>query len=168
MNMPLTIMQATQWNKYSFEEWCRQLGAWLNGDNETMVRVVKVMPTKRITQKQREKLLAMYMADDLLVDRLCIQRKGTCCELDCNEARAIQRLFLDIGSEDDEVLSDWIAAIWSHYVMGNSIRNIAKHNDTYIAQIQQDIQCGLAFIKCRYPHFTFEKFTKQEVEEATT
>ena len=161
MNAAVTIMQATDWKKYSFEEWCRQLGAWINGDNETMVRVVKTMPTKRITQQQREKLLAMYMNDVELKDRLCVRRKGTCCELDSNEARAIHKLFLDIQAIDDEVVNEWISAIWSHYVMGSSVRDIAKSNDTYVSQIQQDIKCGLAFIKSRYPYFTFDKFTKK-------
>jgi hypothetical protein len=96
MNSKLTIMQTTDWSKYTFEEWCRQLGAWINGDSEKMVRIVKTMPTKRITQAQREKLLSMYMNDEGLRDRLCIEIKtGTCCQLNENEARAIQRLFMD-------------------------------------------------------------------------
>ncbi|WP_288397159.1 hypothetical protein [uncultured Acinetobacter sp.] len=160
MNAAVTIMQTTDWSKFSFEGWCRQLGAWINGDNETMVMVVKTMPTKRITQKQRERLLAMYMADEQLKDRLCVQRKGTCCELNDNEARAIQKLLIDLQSIDDEVVQDWIGSIWWHYVMGESIRDIAKSNDTYGSQIQQDIKCGLAFIKSRYPHFVIDKFTK--------
>lgn len=160
MNAAVTIMQTTDWSKFSFEGWCRQLGAWINGNNETMVMVVKTMPTKRITQKQRERLLAMYMADEQLKDRLCVQRKGTCCELNDNEARAIQKLLVDLQSIDDEVVQDWIGSIWWHYVMGESIRDIAKSNNTYGSQIQQDIKCGLAFIKSRYPHFVIEKFTK--------
>ncbi|MDO6644691.1 hypothetical protein [Acinetobacter guillouiae] len=160
MNAAITIMQATDWKKYSFEEWCRQLGAWINGDNETMVRIVKTMPTKRITQKQKEALLAMYMKDESFIDRLCVQRKGVCCELNSNEARAIHKLFLDFQMIEDEVVQDWLSSIWSHYVMGNSIRDIAKSNETYIAQVQQDIKCGLAFIKSRYPHFIIEKFIK--------
>lgn len=160
MNAAITIMQATDWKKFSFEEWCRQLGAWINGDNETMVRIVKTMPTKRITQKQKEALLAMYMKDESFIDRLCVQRKGVCCELNSNEARAIHKLFLDFQTIEDEVVQDWLSSIWSHYVMGNSIRDIAKSNETYIAQVQQDIKCGLAFIKSRYPHFIIEKFIK--------
>ena len=52
MNMPVQqhILQAVDWSRFSFEEWCRQLGAWLNGDTERMVKIVKTMPTKRITQ----------------------------------------------------------------------------------------------------------------------
>lgn len=160
MNATLTIMQAVDWKKYSFEEWCCQLGAWINGDNETMVRVVKTMPTKHITQQQREKLLAMYMNDAELKDRLCVRRKGTCCELDNNEARAIQRLFLDIQLIEDEVLQEWLSSIWSHFVMGNSLRNIASSCEIPVNQIRQDLKCGLAFIKSRYPHFNFETFNK--------
>ena len=123
------------------------------------------MPTKRFTQKQREDLLAMYMRDESLIDRLRVRRTGTCCQLDNNEARAIHKLFLDLQSIDDEIVQEWISAIWSHYVMSNSIRDIAESNDTHIAQIQQDIKCGLAFIKSRYPHFKFDKFAKKEASE---
>ncbi len=160
MTAAVTIMQATDWSKYSFEEWCRQLGAWINGDNETMVMVVKTMPTKRITQQQLERLLAMYMSDETLRDRLCVRRKGTCCQLDCNEARAIQRLFLDIQLVEDVILQEWISSIWSHYVIGNSLRDIAGSNDTSVNQIRQDLKCGLAYIKSRHPHFVFETFEK--------
>jgi len=163
MNAALTIMQATNWAKYSFEEWSRQLGAWINGDNERLVMVVKTMPTKRITQEQRETLLAMYMNNESLVDRLRVKRTGTCCQIDNNEARAIHKLFLDIQSIDDEIVQEWIGAIWSHYVMNKSIRDIALSNDTYVSQIQQDIKCGLAFIKSRYPNLKFEKFTKKQI-----
>ncbi|EZQ11656.1 hypothetical protein [Acinetobacter sp. Ver3] len=163
MNAALTIMQATNWQKYSFEEWSRQLGAWINGDNERLVMIVKTMPTKRITQKQREALLAMYMKGESLVDRLRVKRTGTCCQIDNNEARAIHKLYLDLQVIEDEVLQDWIGSIWSHYVMDESIRDIAASNDTYVSQIQQDIKCGLAFIKSRYPQFSFEKFTKKPI-----
>ncbi|MFV5477222.1 hypothetical protein VXQ12_17825 [Acinetobacter baumannii] len=48
---------------------------------------------------------------------------------------------------------------------GNDPSDIAKSNDTYGSQIQQDIKCGLAFIKSRYPHFQFDKFIKTVVVE---
>lgn len=161
MNAALTIMQATNWAKFSFEDWLRQFGAWMNGDSETMVMVVKTMPTKRITQDQRDKLLAMYMNDEKLKDRLCVQRRGTCCQIDNNEARAIHKLILDIQAIDDEIVQEWVSAIWSHYVMGNSLRDIAESNDTSVLQIRQDIKCGLAFIKSRYPRFKIDIFEKK-------
>lgn len=158
------ILQATDWTKFSFEDWLRQLGTWINGNNERMVHVVKTMPTKRITQKQREKLLAIYMKDEQIKDRLRVRREGTCCQLDDNEARAIHKLFLDIQAIDDEVVQEWIGAIWSHYVMNDSLRNIAISSDTSTLQIRQDLKCGLAFIKSRYPHFKFDIFARKEIE----
>ncbi len=166
MNMALTIMQTTEWSKFSFEDWLRQFGAWINGDSETMTRVVKTMPTKRITQEQRDKLLAMYMNDEKLRDRLCVQRRGTCCQIDNNEARAIHKLILDIQMIDDDVIQEWVSALWSHYVMGNSLRDIAEHNDTSVLQIRQDLKCGLAFIKSRYPKFKIDIFEKKVKESA--
>lgn len=166
MNAALTIMQATNWAKFSFEDWLRQFGAWMNGDSETMVMVVKTMPTKRITQEQREKLLAMYMQDEKLKDRLCVQRRGTCCQIDNNEARAIHKLILDIQAINDEIVQEWVSALWSHYVMGNSLRDIAESNDTSVLQIRQDIKCGLAFIKSRYPRFKVDIFEKKAEKSA--
>lgn len=160
MNAMVTIMQATDWSKYSFEDWCRQFGAWMNGDNETMTMVVKTMPTKRITQKQREQLLAMYLKDENLKDRLRVKRRGTCCQIDDNEARAIHKLLIDIQNIDDEIVQEWVSAIWSHYVMSDTLRDIAEGSDTSVLQIRQDIKCGLAFIKSRYPRFSFDMFEK--------
>lgn len=156
------ILQAVNWSKYSFENWLRQLGAWINGDNETMTRIVKTMPTKRITQEQREKLMAAYMGNESLIDRLRVKRRGTCCQLDNNEARAIHKVFLDLNVIDDEVVQEWVGTVWSHYVMDNSLRNIADSSDTSVLQIRQDLKCGLAFIKSRYPHFKFDVFTREK------
>ncbi|WP_436916919.1 hypothetical protein [Acinetobacter schindleri] len=166
MNAAVTIMQTTDWSKFSFENWLRQLGAWINGDSETMVMVVKTMPTKRITQEQREQLLAMYMNDEKLKDRLCVQRRGTCCQIDNNEARAIHKLILDIQAINDEIVQEWVSALWSHYVMGNSLRDIAENYDTSVLQIRQDIKCGLAFIKSRYPRFKIDIFEKKAEKSA--
>ena len=159
-------MQTTDWSKFSFENWLRQFGAWINGDSETMVMVVKTMPTKRITQEQREQLLAMYMNDEKLKDRLCVQRRGTCCQIDNNEARAIHKLILDIQAINDEIVQEWVSALWSHYVMGNSLRDIAENYDTSVLQIRQDIKCGLAFIKSRYPRFKIDIFEKKAEKSA--
>ncbi|WP_413328677.1 hypothetical protein [Acinetobacter baumannii] len=161
MNIPVQhILQAVDWSKYSFEEWCRQLGAWINGDTETMVKIVKTMPTKRITQKQREQLMAMYMSDETLKDRLSIRRKGTCCQLNDNEARGVHKLFIDMQLIEDNILQEWISAIWSHHVMGDSLRDIAQSNETSVNQIRQDLKCGMAYIKSRYPYLWFETFRK--------
>ncbi|EHU1292368.1 hypothetical protein A1E44_RS18910, partial [Acinetobacter baumannii] len=82
------------------------------------------------------------------------------CELNDNEARAIHRLIIDIKLIEDNILQEWISAIWSHHVMGNSLRDIAQSNDTSVNQIRQDLKCGMAYIKSRNPHFRFETFEK--------
>lgn len=44
--------------------------------------------------------------------------------------------------------------------MGDSLRDIAQSNGTSVNQIRQDLKCGLAYIKSRYPHLCFETFRK--------
>lgn len=100
------------------------------------------------------------MGDESFKDRLCTRRKGTCCQLNDNEARAIHKIIIDMKLIEDEILQEWISAIWSHHVMGNSLREIAQSNDTSVNQIRQDLKCGLAYIKSRNPHFSFETFEK--------
>lgn len=100
------------------------------------------------------------LSDENLKDRLCMRRKGTCCQLNDNEARAIHRLFIDMQLIEDIILQEWISAIWSHHVMGDSLRDIAQSNGTSVNQIRQDLKCGLAYIKSRYPHLCFETFRK--------
>lgn len=101
------------------------------------------------------------MNDEKLKDRFYIRRRGTCCQLNENEARAIQRLFLDLQLINDQVLQEWISAIWSHHVLNNSLRKIAENCDTSVNQVRQNLKCGFAFIKSRYSHFTFETFEKK-------
>lgn len=65
-----------------------------------------------------------------------------------------------------EIVQEWVSALWSHYVMGNSLRDIAESNDTSVLQIRQDIKCGLAFIKSRYPRFKIDIFEKKAEKSA--
>lgn len=122
MNAPVTTMQA--------KDWFLQFDAQMNGDTETMVGMVKPMPTRRLTQYQRECLLTMYMKDKTLKDRLCTQRRGVRYQVDNNEARVIIKL----KTIEDEIVQEWISTLWSNYVMCNSLRNIAENNDTFILQ----------------------------------
>lgn len=148
-----TIMQTTDWSRFSVEGWFRQFGAWMSGDSETIVHIVKTIPTKKLTDIEREALLANYMADAKLKDRLRVDRRGVRCQINDNEARAIQRIIIELRSIDNEIVSDWVDALWSHYVMGNSLREIADRKDTSVLQIRQDMKCGVAFILGRYLFF---------------
>ena len=79
MSAAVTIMQKTTWYKFSIEDWFRQFGAWINGDTETVRLMLKTIPTKKLTQAQREDLIAQYMGDDSIRDR--VQRKGVVVRL---------------------------------------------------------------------------------------
>ena len=158
MNAAVTIMQATAWNKYSVEDWFRQFGAWMNGDTETVRLMLKSMPTKKLTQAQREELIAKYMGDDSIRER--VQRRGIVCQITDNEARAVQRMILDIRAMESDILQDWINVLWSHFVMGNSLRDVALTYETSLLQVRQHIKCGLAFISGRYPNLQADLLKK--------
>lgn len=158
MNAMVTIMQATAWKKYSIEDWLRQFGAWMNGDSETVRLIIKSMPTKKITQKQREELIALYLKDNSVKERA--HRRGTVCEITDNEARAVQRMILDIQAMNNEILMDWLNVLWEHYVMNKSLREVALTLDSSLLQVRQDIKCGLAFIAGRYPNLVADLLNK--------
>lgn len=50
MNAAVTIIQATDWTRFSTEDWFRQFGAWMNGDTETKRLVYKTIPTKKLSR----------------------------------------------------------------------------------------------------------------------
>lgn len=158
MNAAVTIMQATTWNKFSIEDWFRQFGAWMNGDTETVRLMLKTIPTKKLTQVQREELIAQYMSDNSIRER--VQRKGVVCQITDNEARAVQRMILDIRAMESEILQDWMRVLWDHFVMGSSLREVALLNETSLHQVRQDIKCGLAFICGRYPNLQADLLKK--------
>lgn len=149
MNAAVTILQATDWARFSTEDWFRQFGAWMNGDTETKKLVYKSLPTRKLTQKQREELIAKYMNDENFHEpRL---RKGTACLISDNEARAFQRIILDIRQIESEPLQEWVDVLWNIYVENKSLRETSLYFDTSLLQIRQDIKCGLAFVGGRYP-----------------
>lgn len=158
MNMALTIMQATDWAKFSTEDWFRQFGAWMNGDTETKKLIYKSLPTRKLTQQQREELIALYMNDDNF--REPRTRRGTACQITDNEARAFQRIILDIRTIDSEPLQDWIDAIWQICVENKKLREVAEMYETSTIQIRQDMKCALAFISGRYPNLKADLLRK--------
>lgn len=149
MSAAVTIMQAMDWSKFSTEDWFRQFGAWMNGDTETKKLVYKSLPTRKLTQHQREELIAKYMSDEGFREQRL--RKGVVCQITDNEARAFQRIVLDIRQIDSEPLQEWMEVLWSVYVENKSLREASVYFDTSLLQIRQDIKCGLAFIVGRYP-----------------
>ena len=158
MNAAVTIMQATDWSKYSLEGWLRQFGAWINGNTEVKRKFYKSIPKKKLTEMQRIKMLEYYMKDESFKEP--VDRKGVVCQLSDNEARAFQRIILDIRNMESEVLQDWMDVLWEVYVDGVKLRAVATTFETSTIQIRQDLKCGLAFISGRYPNLVADLLQK--------
>ncbi|TCB55778.1 hypothetical protein [Acinetobacter terrae] len=150
MNAVATIMQTTDWSKFSTEDWFRQFGAWMNGNTETKKLIYKSMPTRKLTQQQREELIAQYMNDESF--REPRQRRGIACQITDNEARAFQRIILDIRTIESDPLQEWMDAVWQVCVENKKLREVAEKYETSTIQIRQDMKCALAFISGRYPN----------------
>ncbi|MEJ5136961.1 MULTISPECIES: hypothetical protein [Acinetobacter] len=154
MNAAVTIIQATDWTRFSTEDWFRQFGAWMNGDTETKRLVYKTIPTKKLTQKQREDLIAQYLRDENFKEPQL--RRGVVCNISDNEARAFQRIILDIRQIESESLQDWVDVVWQIFVENRKLREVAQMYETSTIQIRQDMKCALAFISGRYPNLKSE------------
>ena len=158
MNAAVTIIQATDWTRFSTEDWFRQFGAWMNGDTETKRLVYKTIPTKKLTQKQREDLIAQYLRDENFKEPQL--RRGVVCNISDNEARAFQRIILDIRQIESESLQDWVDAVWQIFVENRKLREVAQMYETSTIQIRQDMKCALAFISGRYPNLKSDLLQK--------
>ena len=155
MNMPVQhILQAVDWSKYSTEDWFRQFGAWINGDSERKQKFYKSIPTNKLTKKQRTILLAQYLNDENFSEPRFY--KGISCQINDNEARAFQRIILDLRKCESEILQEWLDVIWCVYVDDTKLRKAAALFETSTIQIRQDMKCGLAFISGRYPNLKTE------------
>ncbi|EXF56755.1 hypothetical protein J502_2160 [Acinetobacter sp. 1294596] len=150
MNAAVTIMQTTDWTRFSTEDWFRQFGAWMNGNTEVKRLVYKSLPTRKLNQKQREQLIAKYMNDESF--REPVVRRGVTCQITDNEARAFQRIILDIRQIESEPLQEWMGVIGEVYIENRRLREVATLFDTSTIQIRQDMKCALAFIEGRYPN----------------
>lgn len=158
MNTVVTIIQATDWTRFSTENWFRQFGAWMNGNTETKRLVYKTIPTKKLTQKQREDLIAQYLSDENFKEPQL--RRGVACQISDNEARAFQRIILDIRQIESEPLQDWVDAVWQIFVENRKLREVAQMYETSTIQIRQDMKCALAFISGRYPNLKSDLLQK--------
>lgn len=158
MNAAVTIMQTTDFSRFSTEDWFRQFGAWMNGDTETKKLIYKSLPTRKLTQKQREELIAQYMSDENFYEPTL--KKGITCQISDNEARAFQRIVLDIRQIDSEPLQDWMDALWQICVENKKLREVAEMYATSTIQIRQDMKCALAFISGRYPNLKSDLLQK--------
>lgn len=152
------IMQTTDWAKYSLEEWLYQFGAWMYSNSGTcgksinpiavaMDQAVVKRKKFKLGVKKKRQVVADYMLSEQ--ERPKVSRKGLTCEITDNEARAVQRLILDMLGQS-EILDEWLDAVIDRYFYGNPFSALVNETRT-LMDAKFDVKCGLAAIHTRYP-----------------
>lgn len=166
------IMQAVDWSKYSLEEWLYQFGAWMNsvaGTCGKSINPIAVAMDEAIVKQRKFKLgvrkTRQIIADSMLSEeKPKLSRVGVVCEIDDNEARAVQRLILDMQGQS-EIMDEWMDAIICRYFYGNSWSQMVKWEMNPVGDMvkmysendaRADVKCGLAALHCRYKFIEYK------------
>jgi len=159
------ILQTVDWSRFNLEEWLFQFGAWQNSVKVTCGKSLNpiaiamdqaVIKRKKIRIgliKQRQIIADGIVNDAELMPIKKQTPKDTVCKIDDNEARAIQRLVLDLQGQS-EILDDWMDAVISRYFYFNSWSEMVTPERTQY-DVRLDVKCGLAALHCRYGFIGF-------------
>ena len=164
-------MQAVDWSKYTLEEWLYQFGAWMNsvaGTCGKSINPIAVAMDEALVKQRKFKLgvrkTRQIIADSMLVeDKPRLTRTNIVCQIDDNEARAVQRLILDMQGQS-EIMDEWMDAIIDRYFYGNSWPNmvikVGRVDNPTILRSEMDarfdVKCGLAALHSRYSFIQYK------------
>ena len=166
------IMQAVDWGKYSLEEWLYQFGAWMNSVAGTcgksinpiavaMDQAVIKQKIAKLTEQQKKEIIAAHFLDS---EKPKLTRSNITCLIDDNEARAVQRLILDMQGQS-EIMDEWMDAIICRYFYGNSWAQMVRWEMNPVGDkvkiysendARADVKCGLAALHCRYKFIEYK------------
>ena len=166
------IMQAVDWSKHSLEEWLYQFGAWMNsvsgvcGNSVNLIAVamdqaVVKQKIAKLTEQQKKEIIAAHFLDS---EKPKLTRSNITCLIDDNEARAVQRLILDMQGQS-EIMDEWMDAIICRYFYGNSWSQMVKWEMNPVGDMvkmysendaRADVKCGLAALHCRYKFIEYK------------
>lgn len=161
------ILQTVDWSRFNLEEWLYQLGAWQNSVKLTCgksLNPIAIAMDQAVVKRKKIKIGLMkkrqIIADGILndVEFMPIKKqtpKDTVCQIDDNEARAIQHLVLDLQGQS-EILDDWMDAVISRYFYFNSWSEMVTEKRTGV-DAKFDVKCGLAVLHSRYLFIEFGK-----------
>src|SRR5574343_306033 len=138
------IMQNVDWTRFSLEEWLYQFGAWMRSNtgtcgksiNPIAVAMDQAVKKRKQEVKGKEQIIADWMASDEITT---VKRKGITCEITDNEARAVQRLILDMQGVS-EVLDGWLLMVIYRYCDGNFLAQLVNPYMT-LMDVKFDIKC---------------------------
>ena len=158
------IMQVVDWSRFDLEGWLYQFGAWMGSVSGTCGRSINPIAVamdqavkKRKQQvKGKEQIIADWMASDEITT---VKRKGITCEITDNEARAVQRLILDMQGKS-HILDEWLDAVIDRYFYGNPISALVNESRT-LMDAKFDLKMGLAAIHARYPFIEYKSKVSQ-------
>ena len=166
------IMQAVDWSKHSLEEWLYQFGAWMNsvagvcGNSVNPIAVamdqaVVKQKIAKLTEQQKKEIIAAHFLDN---EKPKLTRSSITCLIDDNEARAVQRLILDMQGQS-KIMDGWMDAIICRYFYGNSWSQMVKWAMNPVGDMvkmysendaRADVKCGLAALHCRYKFIEYK------------
>jgi len=110
---------------------------------ETAVNSFRI--TLVLAQKERC-ISSGYLTGDYVLPKP--RKTKMTCEIDDNEARAVQRLVLDLQGQS-EVLDDWMDAIIGRYFYSSSWSEMVTDERSQL-DARMDVKCGLAALHSRY------------------
>lgn len=151
------IMQTIDWSRFDLEGWLYQFYAWSDGRTATARSMIKVPNFKKMTQAQREEALSEYM---LLQEEIKPKHVNTICMIDDNEARAVQRLVIDMQGRS-EILDDWLNAIIYRYFLNMKWPEMVSSNRTQ-HDARMDTKCGLAALHSQYGFIQYDPKNRKD------
>ena len=141
------ILQTVDWSRFDLEGWLYQFGAWMNSQySEPRNQMIKTLKSQKLGKLKREQLIGRYMADLEYMETP--KKTRIVCSINDNEARAVQRLILDMQGQS-EVLDEWLDAIIDRYFYGNSWAQMRTPERTEM-DAKYDVRCGLAALHSHY------------------
>ena len=151
------ILQTVDWTRFDLEGWLYQFGAWIysasgrggrsvNPIAVAMDSAVKAQKLKKLNKQEQQQIIADYLTGDFEPPKP--KRTRITCQIDDNEARAVQRLILDMQGQS-EILDGWLDAIVSRYFYGASWAEMVTEERTQM-DARMDVKCGLAALHCKY------------------
>jgi len=151
------ILQTVDWSRFNLEEWLYQFGAWMNSVKGTcgcsinpiavaMDTAVKSQKHKKLNKEQHRQIVADYLTGEFEIPK--VKQSKITCEIDDNEARAVQRLILDMQGQS-EILDEWMDAIISRFFYGCSWSEMVTKSRSQM-DARMDVKCGLAALHCKY------------------
>lgn len=163
------ILQVVDWSRFTLEEWLYQFGAWQNSAKGTCGKSLNPIATamdQAVLKRKKSKLAlkekSQFIADGILsdVDFMPTKKqtpKDTVCQINDNEARAVQKLVLDMQGRS-EILDEWLDAVIDRYFYFNSWSEMVVkvgpiEKPTIIRSkygAEQDVKCGLAAMHVKY------------------